>query len=74
MLLNVKGRDIAINDELATRYEKVGTGPVSEEFALCELSTTYRCNIDNIFDSLSDEEIIKGIEDAMRDYIDLAGV
>ena len=74
MLLTVRDRMITINDELTSRYEKIGFGPVDELFALAEISTTLRCNIDDILDSLTDEEMVKTIEDAIMDYLKVSGV
>ena len=74
MLLTIKGRTVTINDELAKRYEKIGMGPISELFALHEISVTHRCLADDILDNLTDEEIVKTIEDAIMGYLDVTGV
>jgi len=74
MLLTVKGRTVEINDELETRYEKIGMGPITELFALGEISTTYKCLADDILDDLTDEEMVKTIEDAIIGYIEVTGV
>ena len=74
MKLSVRDRIIEINDELANRYEKIGMGPVSELFALGEISTTYQCLADDILNDLSDEEMVKTIEDAIMGYLEVTGV
>ena len=74
MLLNVKGRTVTINDELTNRYEKLGIGPVSELFALTEISAIYECRADDILETLSDEEIITTIENGIVDYCKVAGL
>ena len=74
MLLTVKGRTVEINDELATRYEKIGFGPVTELFALSEISVMYKQHADDILDNLTDEEIVKTIETGIVDYCEVSGV
>ena len=74
MLLAVRNRAVTINAQLATRYAKIGMGPIDELFALHEISVTHRRNADEILDTLSDEEMIKTIEDAIMDYLDVSGV
>ena len=73
MLLTVRNRTVEINDELANRYEKIGMGPIDELFALHEISVTYERNADDILNTLSDEEIVKALEEAIMGYLDVTG-
>jgi len=74
MLLTVRNRTVTIDDELANRYEKIGMGPIDELFPLHEISVTHRQNADEILDTLSDEVLVKTLEDAIMDYLDVSGV
>jgi len=74
MLLTVKGRTVTINDELAVRYEQLGVGPVTELFALTEISAIYERRVDDILDTLTDEEIVLVIEHGIIDYCKVVGI
>ena len=74
MLLSVKGRSVTISDELASRYEKIGFGPITELFALAEISVMKGCHADDILGNLTDEEIVGIIEKGIIDYCEVSGI
>ena len=74
MLLTVKDRTVRISDELAARYEEIGFGPVTELFALAEISVMKECRADDILDELSDEEMASIVENGIVDYCEVAGI
>jgi len=73
MLLTIRNRTVTISDELANRYETIGMGPVTELFALNEISVTHKALADDILDDLTDYEIVKTLEDAIMGYLEVTG-
>lgn len=69
MTVNVRGRTIEIDDALAKAYENIGYGPVSGLFILTELANDYGGRSEDIFASLSDQEVARSTEHAIREYL-----
>lgn len=73
MTVNVKGRDIVINDDLAGRLEAIGQGPLDELFVLSELAAFYKKDYRMVAQTMPEEELANFIQRCIRDYLDIAG-
>lgn len=65
MTIDVKGRPITIDDELVTRYERMGVGDVDELYVLSNLGVIYGQELDDIYDSIPDDTIKSIVEAAI---------
>jgi hypothetical protein len=74
MTVNVRGRNIEIDDKLARRYESIGQGPVSEIFVLDELATLYRKDPLELARTMPEKELVDFIHSSIRDYLRIMGV
>lgn len=74
MTVNVKGRNIRIDDKLAEKYEEMGFEPIDELFVLASVGgnvwATYRKTTSEMFPKLTDFDIQKIVENRITEILE----
>ena len=69
MIVNVKGRNIQIDDKLAEEYKEIGFGQVDELFVLASVGAIYKKSTDEMFTKLTDSDIQKIVENSITEML-----
>jgi hypothetical protein len=65
MTVNVKGRNIEIDDALAEEYTSMFAKELTERNIRCHIAIAYNRNVDDILERLDAEEISRAVSSAI---------
>lgn len=74
MTVNVRGRNIEIDDELAKKYALLGQVPIDEDFVLYELAVFFEDQDETILaQTMPEKELVDFIHKRIRVYLRVIG-
>lgn len=74
MIVNVKGKNLNINNELAKRYCSVPLQGIDEKKCILWIENFYRANINDLLNKKTENELSAAINETLKRLVAFCGV